>query len=80
MIHVRELGNEEMGHLEQQSRNSNITSSMSLKRSARFGSFNAVTSFMAALTDFSSERSFTSSVALISLSPRKEIIVLLENR
>lgn len=42
---------------------------MSLKRSARFGSFNAVTSFMAPLTDFSSERSFTSSVALISLSP-----------
>lgn len=42
---------------------------MLLKRSAKFGSFNAVTSFMAPLTDFSKERSFTSSVALTSLSP-----------
>lgn len=51
---------------------SNFSSSMLLNRSARFGSFNAVTSFMAPLTDFSSERSFTSSVALTSLSPLQQ--------
>lgn len=52
--------------------NSRLTSSILLKRSAKFGSFNAVTSFIAPLTDFSSERSFTSSVALTGLSPEKE--------
>lgn len=42
---------------------------MVLKRSAKFGNFRAVTSFMAPFTDFSSVNSCTSSVALTSLSP-----------
>lgn len=42
---------------------------MVLKRSAKFGNFSAVTSFMAPFTDFSSVNSCTSSVALTSLSP-----------
>lgn len=49
-----------------------VTSNMVLNRSAKFGSFRAVTSFIAPFTDFSSESSFTSSVALTSLSPLRK--------
>lgn len=46
---------------------------MLLNFSAKFGSFRAVTSFIAPFIDFSRDKSFTSSVALTSLSP--EILV-----
>ena len=46
---------------------------MVLKRSAKFGSLRVVTSFIAPFTNFSSVSSFTSSVALTSLSPELTI-------
>lgn len=42
---------------------------MLLNLSAKFGSFRAVTSFIAPFIDFSSDKSFISSVARTSLSP-----------
>ena len=77
---MRELENEKNGETNSSSVlvrktlvwNSILTSSILLKRSAKFGCFNAVTSFMAALLDFSSDRSLKSSVALTCLSPGKE--------
>jgi len=50
-----------------------LTSNMSLNFSAKFGSFRAVTSFIAPFIDFSSDKSLTSSVALTSLSPEISI-------
>ena len=44
---------------------------MLLNLSAKFGSFKVLASFMAPLTDFSIDRSLTSSVALTSLSPNE---------
>lgn len=51
-----------------------ITSNMPLKRSARLGSFNAVTNLIDPFIDFSIERSLASSVALTSLSPSRRTL------
>jgi len=53
-----------------------LTSKMLLNLSAKLGSFKAVTSLMAPLTDFSRDRSLTSSVARTSLSPETKTMAM----